>query len=44
LEGYQGGFVVKSALRLAPMFFVRPGELRHAEWAEINLDEATWNM
>jgi len=44
LEGYQGGFVVKSALRLAPMFFVRPGELRHAEWAEINLDEATWNI
>jgi len=42
LDGYQGHFVVKCALRLAPMFFVRPGELRHAEWAEIDLDEAVW--
>jgi integrase len=44
LDDYQGGFVVKCALRLAPMFFVRPGELRHAEWVEINLDEAVWNI
>ena len=44
LDGYQGGFVVKCALRLAPLFFVRPGELRHAEWAEIDLDEAVWNI
>jgi integrase len=44
LDGYQGGFVVKCALRLAPLFFVRPGELRHAEWAEIDFDEATWNI
>ena len=44
LEGYEGGFVVKCALRLAPLLFVRPGELRHAEWAEINLDEAVWNI
>ena len=44
LEGYQGSYVVKCALRLAPMFFVRPGELRHAEWAEIDLDEAVWNI
>jgi integrase len=44
LDGYQGGFVVKCALRLAPLLFVRPGELRHAEWAEINLDEAVWNI
>ncbi|MBU6404682.1 MAG: integrase arm-type DNA-binding domain-containing protein [Proteobacteria bacterium] len=39
---YRGGFVVASALKLAPLVFVRPGELRHAEWAEIDLDAATW--
>jgi integrase len=44
IDGYQGGFVVKCALRLAPMFFVRPGELRQAEWAEIDLDERVWNI
>ena len=44
LDGYEGGFVVKCALRLAPLLFVRPGELRHAEWAEINLDEGVWNI
>ncbi|MGD0274707.1 MAG: integrase arm-type DNA-binding domain-containing protein [Syntrophales bacterium] len=44
IEGYRGGFVTKCALRLAPLAFVRPGELRHAEWAEINLDEAVWNI
>ncbi|MFH1992209.1 MAG: integrase arm-type DNA-binding domain-containing protein [Pseudomonadota bacterium] len=44
IDGYQGHFVVKCALRLAPMLFVRPGELRHAEWAEIDLDEAVWNI
>jgi integrase len=44
LDGYEGHFVVKCALRLAPMFFVRPGELRNAEWSEIDLDEAAWNI
>ncbi|TSA45991.1 MAG: DUF4102 domain-containing protein [Deltaproteobacteria bacterium] len=44
IDGYQGHFVVKCALRLAPMFFVRPGELRHAEWVEIDLNEAVWNI
>jgi integrase len=44
LDGYQGHFVVKCALRLAPLLFVRPGELRHAEWEEIDLDEAAWNI
>ena len=44
IDGYQGHFVVKCALRLAPMLFVRPGELRHAEWAEIDLDESVWNI
>ncbi|MGA3209213.1 MAG: integrase arm-type DNA-binding domain-containing protein [Syntrophales bacterium] len=44
LDGYSGHFVVKCALRLAPMFFVRPGELQHAEWVEMDIDEAAWNI
>ena len=44
IDGYQGQFVVKCALRLAPLFFVSPGELRNAEWSEIDLDEAVWNI
>lgn len=43
-DTYQGGFVVRCALQLAPLFFVRPGELRQAEWQEIDLDEAVWNI
>jgi integrase len=42
LDGYQGSLVVRCALRLAPLVFVRPGELRKAEWADINLDTAEW--
>ena len=44
IDGYQGTFVVKCALQLAPMLFVRPGELRRAEWSEVDLDEAVWNI
>jgi len=44
IDGYNGHFVVKCALRLAPLFFVRPGELRKAEWAEIDLEQAVWNI
>jgi len=44
MDGYQGSFVVQCALRLAPLFFVRPGELRHAEWSEIDIEEALWNI
>lgn len=44
MDGYKGSFVVKSALQLAPLVFVRPGELRQAEWAEIDLDAAEWNI
>lgn len=44
IDGYQGSFVVKSALQLAPLVFVRPGELRQAEWTEIDLDAAEWNI
>lgn len=42
LEGYKGTAVVNAALRLAPLTFVRPGELRNAKWAEIDFDEAEW--
>ncbi len=42
LDGYQGTPVVVSALRLAPLVFVRPGELRKAKWADVDLDIAEW--
>jgi integrase len=44
IDGYQGSFVTKCALRLAPLLFVRPGELRKAEWTEIDLEAAEWNI
>jgi integrase len=44
MDNYQGSFVTKCALRLAPLVFVRPGELRQAQWAEINFDTAEWNI
>ncbi|WP_133134349.1 tyrosine-type recombinase/integrase [Legionella santicrucis] len=44
IDEYHGSFVTKCALQLAPLVFVRPGELRAAEWAEIDLDAAEWNI
>ncbi|MEW8286491.1 MAG: integrase arm-type DNA-binding domain-containing protein [Candidatus Thiodiazotropha endolucinida] len=44
IDGYQGQFVTRCALQLAPLVFVRPGELRHAEWSEIDLDKAEWRI
>lgn len=44
IDGYEGSFVIKCALKLAPLLFVRPGELRHMEWAEIDLEAAEWNI
>lgn len=44
IEGYEGYFITKCALQLAPLLFVRPGELRKAEWSEINLDAAEWSI
>jgi len=35
---------VRWAMRLAPLVFVRPGELRHMEWAEVNFDKAEWSI
>ena len=42
LDGYQGTAVVKAALRLEPLTFVRPGELRKAKWADIDFDKEEW--
>ncbi len=43
MDGYEGTMAVSCALRLAPLVFVRPGELRHAEWADIDLDQMEWS-
>ncbi len=44
LDGYEGTLVVSSALRLAPLVFVRPGELRSAEWEDIDLERGEWRF
>ena len=44
IRGYQGGPIVRAALQLAPLLFQRPGELRAAAWAEIDLDAALWTI
>ena len=44
IYAYQGQPATQAALRLAPMLFVRPGMLRAAEWAEIDLDAAEWRI
>ena len=42
IEGFRGTFVVQSALRLAPLLFVRPGELRRAKWKEFDFEKNEW--
>lgn len=42
MDGYQGTFTVRCALRLAPLLFVRPGELRRAQWVDMQLDAQEW--
>lgn len=44
IDGYEGQGVTKLALQFAPHVFVRPGELRHAEWEEFDLDAGVWNI
>ncbi|HOY68292.1 MAG TPA: integrase arm-type DNA-binding domain-containing protein [Candidatus Ozemobacteraceae bacterium] len=44
IEGYHGNITVKMALVLAPLVFVRPGELRKAEWKDIDLNAAEWKF
>ncbi len=42
LDSYEGTLTVKCALRLAPLVFVRPGELRNAQWADFDFEAAEW--
>lgn len=44
IRAYKGGPIVRAALQLAPMLFQRPGELRAAAWAEMDLDAALWTI
>lgn len=44
IDTYEGFVVTKSALRLAPLVFVRPGELRKAQWPEIDFEKAEWRI
>jgi len=44
MDEYKGTFVVKSALLFAPLVFVRPGELRNARWADIDIENAEWSF
>ncbi|MCG7870244.1 MAG: integrase arm-type DNA-binding domain-containing protein [Candidatus Thiodiazotropha taylori] len=44
IDGYEGHFITKCALQLAPLVFVRPGELRHAEWSEIDEKAKEWRI
>jgi integrase len=44
INGYTGSFMTKCALQLAPLVFVRPGELRTSEWKEFDLDVAEWRI
>ena len=44
MDAFSGTFVVKSALLLSPLVFVRPGELRKALWADVDLDKAEWSF
>lgn len=44
VESYQGGEIVRSALRFGILTFVRPGELRQAEWKEINFETRMWSI
>ena len=44
IKGYNGHLVTSCALQLAPLIFVRPGELRKAEWSEFNFEAAEWRI
>ncbi|AKH44020.1 integrase [Altererythrobacter atlanticus] len=44
IDSYEGQPITKLAMQLAPHVFVRPGELRHAEWSEFDFDEALWTI
>jgi integrase len=44
IDGYHGHLITKCAMSLAPLVFVRPGELRKAEWKEFDLERGEWRI
>lgn len=44
IDNYAGGEIVRAALKLAPLFFVRPGELRTMKWSDVDLEKAEWHF
>ncbi|MEA3197646.1 MAG: hypothetical protein QOF32_1698 [Gammaproteobacteria bacterium] len=44
IDGYHGAWITRCALRLAPLVFVRPGELRQAQWAEFDFENSEWRI
>ena len=44
IDGYQGSLIVQCALKLAPLVFVRPGELRHARWEDFDWEKNEWRF
>lgn len=44
IQTFSGSYITKCALQLAPLVFVRPGELRHAEWSEIDFNQKEWRI
>jgi integrase len=44
IDSYEGSVITRCALKLAALTFVRPGELRKAEWSEVNFDAAEWRI
>ncbi len=44
IDDYHGSFIVRCALRLSPLVFVRPGELRHMQWDELDFEKAEWHI
>jgi len=44
LDGLEATLIVRCAARLAPLVFLRPGELRQGEWSEVNLDKTQWRI
>ncbi|GAV19913.1 putative prophage CPS-53 integrase [Mariprofundus micogutta] len=44
IQSFEGTFIVQCAMKITPYLFVRPGELRQAEWSEINIEKAEWRI
>lgn len=44
LQNYKGSLLTRTALKLAPMLFIRPGELRKAEWSHFDFDNCEWRI